>query len=155
MNRSEQYVKGWSALEINLPLGMQILTKYGKAFNRPKTAVRYLPGGEPQQCYANSFKLAVEAGMTYVEGYAVPKSVPIPLAHAWVLDAHGRIVDNTWKDGTEYFGVAFKTEDLIVMSEMSGYAGGVFENLYLIGKGLSLEQAREWLVQSIATGVAE
>ena len=76
-----------------------------------------LPGGyrqgAPQLCFGNAYELACEHdGLTYVEGYA--QSAYLATAHAWVVDAKGRVIDNTWKEPERraYFGVAFSTEFL-------------------------------------------
>jgi len=48
----------------------------------------------------------------YVEGFAVPAEVPLPMAHAWLWDrVEKRAVETTWdKVGAEYLGVAFRTD---------------------------------------------
>jgi len=59
--------------------------------------------GEIKNCFKNAFELALETGWTYCEGYAF--SVVLPLAHAWVLDEQGRVIDPTWREGKDYYGV--------------------------------------------------
>lgn len=67
--------------------------------------------GKMKECYMNAYQLATHRdGYTYVEGMATTEKVPIPLDHAWCVDAHGDVVDPTWNEGNAYFGVPFKTE---------------------------------------------
>jgi len=58
--------------------------------------------GSLGNCFKNAFELALEKNWTYCEGYAV---AVIPISHAWVLDDKGNVIDPTWKEGTDYFGV--------------------------------------------------
>ena len=72
---------------------------------------RYMSQGDPGCCYRNAAVLALaDEDLIYCEGYALGI---IPLMHAWVIDAQGRVIDNTWKrPGTDYYGVAISTEYL-------------------------------------------
>ena len=82
---------------------------------------------QAKQCFANAAHLAIEKGYTYVEGYATTKVVNFPLIHAWCVTRDGKLVDPTWQDGVEYFGVPIKTDYLLeVLSESGMY--GIFEN---------------------------
>jgi len=68
--------------------------------------------GKMKDCFRNSALLALEnQAYRYVEGYA---SSIIPTHHAWCIDSEDRVVDNTWQDGKEYFGVVFDTEFLSI-----------------------------------------
>lgn len=62
-------------------------------------------------CFQNSLELALwDTNFTYCEGFALSKSLAIPIHHAWVLEA-GVVQDYTWNhEDTVYFGCAFKTE---------------------------------------------
>lgn len=66
--------------------------------------------GRPKLCYMNAAHMAQSdtKRFVYCEGYA-SSSLGLPLPHAWVWDrrAHSA-VDPTWKDGTDYHGIAFK-----------------------------------------------
>lgn len=80
-----------------------------------------------KQCFANAAHLAIEKGYTYVEGYATTHKINFPLEHAWCVTKDGKLVDPTWEDGAEYFGVPFKMDYLLeVMHETGQY--GVFSN---------------------------
>ena len=74
--------------------------------------------GMSRLCYANSANIAISEPkrVYYCEGYAISKSVPWlgPTDHAWLIDAiSGLVVDPTWEDGTEYFGIAFRRSFLL------------------------------------------
>ena len=65
--------------------------------------------GKMKECFKNAFQLAdrYEDELTYVEGFAVSKGVPLHVLHAWCVDKQKKVHDPTWKDGAEYFGVEF------------------------------------------------
>ena len=86
------------------------ILKNGRAFER-----RELPGGlrsgRPRECFRNAARLALRKPdlYTYVEGYAINRWVAIrPVAHAWCIDPADSVVDTTWEDGVDYFGVPFR-----------------------------------------------
>ena len=62
--------------------------------------------GPMRQCYKNATMLAVDRSeYFYVEGIA--RGV-IPTMHAWCIDKDRNVIDPTWDDGKEYYGVVFK-----------------------------------------------
>lgn len=62
--------------------------------------------GEAKNCYGNSYQIAVmDNNINYCEGIAVAHNVPLPMAHAWNYIPGLGVVDSTWKNGVEYFGV--------------------------------------------------
>jgi hypothetical protein len=67
--------------------------------------------GEPKLCFQNAGRLAFD-GWTYCEGLAIRESLGLPLAHAWVLDDDGKVVDPTWDrpEETHYLGVVVPFE---------------------------------------------
>jgi hypothetical protein len=86
-----------------------LLLRHGRAYEWYRFP-RRLARGLPRQCYLNASRLALRSSrFTYVEGCAIGCSLGIPVEHAWCIDAEGRVVDPTWKDGHDYFGVAFRT----------------------------------------------
>src|SRR4030042_1175197 len=64
--------------------------------------------GDFKMCFRNAFQLMLSReDLFYVEGYAICKSVCLPLLHAWCVDSEGKVYDPTWEDGVEYYGVVF------------------------------------------------
>ncbi len=57
---------------------------------------------EMKQCFMNAYNLSLSHGLIYVEGYAL--SI-IPTLHAWCVDEDRKVIDPTWTDGVEYFGI--------------------------------------------------
>lgn len=54
---------------------------------------------KPRACFTNALALARrDAGMTYVEGYALATTVSLPVVHAWCIDPRGQVIDSTWSD---------------------------------------------------------
>lgn len=78
--------------------------------------------GVPKRCFANAAELALERPeeFTYCEGYACTEKAGIAIAHAWVEDSDGRIVDHTWgalpyeddHKRAHYFGIKFSEDYL-------------------------------------------
>jgi hypothetical protein len=103
-----------------------------------------VPRGQPRQCFANAQELALLGeGYTYCEGFAIGV---IPTHHGWCIDEEGYVVDPTWEDGTEYWGVAFDREFVsraVVAREMWGSLLDDLKYGWLIMKGeISWEDAK-------------
>ncbi|RDD85096.1 hypothetical protein [Streptomyces parvulus] len=67
--------------------------------------VRPLP---ERHCFANAAMTEREhSHLAYTEGFAVATGSPVPTAHAWCTDPHGRVVDPTWSElgGSAYLGI--------------------------------------------------
>lgn len=84
--------------------------------------------GRMRECYCNTFQLVeYHPQLTYCEGYAVSKTVPIPIHHAWAIDQDGRVLDPTWKvPGVEYFGLALKwdfVQNIVIENKAYGLLG--------------------------------
>lgn len=89
----------------------RFVLKYGYEFKEVIGLPASMPPGQPQRCFGNA---ALEAHCNpneyaYVEGYAYQYGL-IPIAHAWLIDRQGRVIDPTWNTSrpVEYFGVIFK-----------------------------------------------
>lgn len=117
----EEYVGhmvGFITAHINRPDGWktmyELLRDHGVRYKAPATP---RPKGmrkfRDKECFRTSVNLSIDMGWTYVEGFAVPKDIPIPIHHAWIL-IDGEVVEPTWSDaGVEYFGIPFKREYLM------------------------------------------
>jgi len=56
-------------------------------------------------CYYNAQMLAIEnQKLDYYEGWGIPGGVGIPLSHGFNV-LNGEVIDISWPDGVEYFGV--------------------------------------------------
>ena len=110
MNDLEIYLKAMAGMfeRMNRPSIEAVVLKHGEEFKSP---ARPRPKGIRKRtnklCFMNSYHLAESRNMTYVEGFAISKGVPIPLHHAWVVDQSGEVIETTWRDpGDFYFGIA-------------------------------------------------
>lgn len=89
------------------------LLRNGREFPRAAELPRGLRMMTPKECFRNAAMVALRRrGLVYCEGYAMTELIPLPLPHAWLLDAHGCVADPTWEDGYEYFGVAIARDFL-------------------------------------------
>ena len=94
--------------------------------------------GEMGECYSNASLLSWETGWEYVEGMASTTGLGIPMWHAWCLDDQGRVVDPTWADGENYFGVIIPRDvSTVVTSATEWY--GVLTNLWAYRGSLDLD----------------
>lgn len=83
---------------------MDFVLKNGRGWKPGK--VCWANGGSA--CYVHAGKAAMRnPDYTYVEGYA---SMVIPVAHAWLVDKDGLVIETTWSEmGKDYFGIPFRT----------------------------------------------
>lgn len=108
--------------------GEDLVKRHGKQFTAQPLPEEY---GlmEAKNCYNNAFILAAaNPELTYVEGYAY--SGILPIHHAWVVDAEGRVIDPTWIDPVNctYFGVGFKTAHLRKLVNKRGFNPTMFDD---------------------------
>ncbi len=104
-----------------------VLLARGVAY-APTPEPKAVKWGRKQECYKNAAQLAIYAHrfkatgpFTYVEGYALGI---IACPHAWVVDAQGRVIDNTWRDlGTEYLGLPIRAPALMLTLARRGVYG--------------------------------
>ena len=109
------------------PIEYRILREFGTYMNSQTHSVNgTMTLGE---CYSNAYKMLEDPVYRYCEGYATSTSLGIPLAHAWVVDKDNNVVDPTWKDGDQYFGVAFDSM-FLYKTLIKTKHHGVFGNLY-------------------------
>jgi hypothetical protein len=64
-----------------------------------------------KQCFGNAYRRMMHKKLHYCEGFA--STGIIPVHHAWLVDMQGNVIDTTWVDGLEYYGVEFETEYVI------------------------------------------
>jgi len=56
-------------------------------------------------CYYNAQVMSIEnLELKYYEGWGVSKGVGFPLEHGFNI-ANGKVIDISWPDGVEYFGI--------------------------------------------------
>lgn len=70
-----------------------------------------------KQCYYNSqmaiLNLGVNTVAKYYEGWYIPKKIPIPMEHGFLVE-NGKVIDLTAKgDVREYFGVEIPTKFIL------------------------------------------
>ena len=88
----------------------ELVLKYGQHF-KPQPLPKHIRRGKMGDCYMNAFRISGPPkfggkGLIYCEGYATSGLAVIE--HAWCVDPKtGCVIDPTWTDGTEYFGVPF------------------------------------------------
>jgi hypothetical protein len=96
----------------------EFVLKYGQPFTS-----RVVPSplrGQPQLCYKNCFHSLWEGGYRYCEGYALFDELGIAIAHAWLLNSKGEVIDPTWREdvsGATYFGAVFDGEYVFEVGE--------------------------------------
>lgn len=85
--------------------------------------------GAFRECFDNSRKLAVRHGIRYVEGFAVPQDVSVPIHHAWCISEDNAVVDVTWgTPGESYFGVVLPLDLVIATSRAPMRGKGVLDD---------------------------
>lgn len=89
--------EGWNSKSVSQE-NQQIQTKY---YVRAK----------PKACFYNAQQLTVfsKGEFEYYEGYAINGLIGIPFEHAWNVK-DGKVIDTSWEDGKEYFGVKIPYE---------------------------------------------
>jgi hypothetical protein len=89
------------------------LLRHGRAF-APRERPKNMRRGKMGYCYQNAisflFKNARRSSrkLVYCEGYAIKSDVGIPMMHGWLCDMEGNVIDLTWDDVTDYWGVPFQ-----------------------------------------------
>jgi len=83
----------------------KLFTGKGDTKKFPKTFKKRFKG-----CYYNAQFMAIEnEELKYYEGWGTTEKVGIPVEHAFnVVD--GRVIDISWPDGVEYFGIEVPVE---------------------------------------------
>ncbi len=57
--------------------------------------------------------------------YAMDAELPIPMQHAWLVDADNKVIDPTWRDVADnlYFGIVFETSFVLDLLRIKQSAG--------------------------------
>lgn len=98
------------------------LLKEGRIFKPQPLPSKYRKMPK-KNCFGNAFNLVMDnSDLIYVEGYADCK-IGIPVQHAWAVDQEGNVIDPTWDDGLEYFGVPFDRKYIISVILDNNYYG--------------------------------
>jgi len=83
--------------------------------------------GTPKQCSRNARLLASRRTKTlrYCEGFALGPDSPLPVPHAWTVNASDGVVDPTWDapERSAYYGVVIPIPVLRTMIEIAGQEG--------------------------------
>jgi 2'-5' RNA ligase len=95
----------------------------GKYFN-PAPRPKDIKKQPDKECFKNAFQVMMDHGHTYVEGYAFPKGIPLPIHHAWNVDKNGKVIDSTWKEpGVAYLGVPLSDNFTLKHASETGVYG--------------------------------
>lgn len=125
MTLLQQHLRGMDEFfqehSISGTLTESFVLRHGQPFSagvRPS----YIKQRPQKECFKNSLELALETGLTYVEGYTFRI---IPILHAWCIDEDGTVLDPTLRDQEqlEYFGIPFNTDYVLEYAHQSGMYG--------------------------------
>ncbi|HNI35842.1 MAG TPA: hypothetical protein PLV93_10605 [Microthrixaceae bacterium] len=105
----------------------QVLLDHGQRFDRPDGPQPIFDPpllSTPKECFRNAGLAAQEhESLRYAEGFAFPAVVRMPMAHAWLIDEAGEVVDPTWSDGADYFGIIVPTDRMTALTVETGMWG--------------------------------
>lgn len=107
------------------------LLRYGEPFEPAPNHPKWFSRGAAKQCFDNVTQVLISrlaAGDTtvrYAEGYAMDAELPIPMQHAWLVDADDKVIDPTWRDVADnlYFGIVFETSFVLNLLRIKKSAG--------------------------------
>jgi len=113
LNEHQQFLKDFLENVDKISDGRSIesiVLRKGTAWLTPKIArPKGIRKGHYKMCFMNAFRLAEthrDEGWYYVEGLAISDNTPIPLQHAWVINADGQLIETTWQNvGKAYYGI--------------------------------------------------
>lgn len=123
-----QYLRALSEISSGkVPDLAGLILKYGRVYF--VNSLSWPGGGELGLCYQNAYDLARDdKHLTYCEGYAISDCGTV-LQHGWVVDKQGYVIDPTWYNGQQYFGVAFKWRAVTKSAVKTKHYGMVLDSL--------------------------
>lgn len=107
------------------------LLRYAKTFEPTNTNPAWFTRGPAKQCFDNATQVLIsrlaarDNSVRYAEGYAMKAELPIPMQHAWLVDADNKVIDPTWRKAANnlYFGIVFETEFVLNLLQIKQSAG--------------------------------
>jgi hypothetical protein len=80
--------------------------------------------GKSGECYRNCFQIlsrAFNSDLYYCEGFATYEGIGLIVAHAWLVNDRGEVIDPTWRDPQSfinpvYLGVVFDWEFVMAVA---------------------------------------
>lgn len=99
--------------------------------------------GQARACYKNCYELiGKNEKFHYCEGYATYTDLPVAVAHAWLVNNTGTVIDPTWTDlkleEVAYLGVVF-TRKFVREMALKTKVYGILEEDYRFGNILKTE----------------
>lgn len=111
------------------------LLRYGQGFRSSGVKPAWLRPGRKRDCFNNAATVAhARSDVFYTEGYALEPRLPIPIQHAWLVDASGEVIDPTWENAKDnvYFGIAFDRDFVVELLKKNEGQAGVLVSMYLL-----------------------
>lgn len=116
-------IKYCSTQQLILDLGISFESKIDSPFL-----------GEPNACYKNCFQTLSDSSnvnLYYCEGFAIHEGLGMSLAHAWLINDLGEVIDPTWQEPESfinyaYFGAVFDWEFVVAVAVTTKKCG-IFE----------------------------
>lgn len=98
-----------------------LVLREGRAF--PEIREHYYPMGRKKECFSNASKLVQQhSELIYCEGWAC-SVIDFPFEHGWCVDLDGCVIDPTWADGYDYFGLSVSSDYLLETINRTGHYG--------------------------------
>jgi hypothetical protein len=111
----EREIAAWEM--VGAPVGQNLkaaVLKHGRAYEVDREATAARIQGALGECFSNAANAVIEdkiAGreeLTYVEGFAHRGGIVVH--HAWVINADGKVLELTWRDGGTECGYCVEGE---------------------------------------------
>lgn len=78
----------------------EAILKHGEIYELDREASAARGPGILKNCYENAAQASLwDDEFTYVEGFASRPPFNMPIHHAWVINAEGKVLEVTWRDG--------------------------------------------------------